>query len=97
MAEKMHQHLWKDDFESHGREYFRQQNDLVRKLMADRPGDFLEYNVKEGWAPLCQFLGKDVPQQEFPHNDVWTQFKQDPQSFPSKGQPALSGVAAASA
>ena len=32
---------------------------------------FLELNVKEGWAPLCEFLGKPVPDTPFPHvNDM---------------------------
>lgn len=26
----------------------------------------LVFNVKEGWAPLCAFLGKDVPAEPFP-------------------------------
>jgi hypothetical protein len=26
----------------------------------------LVFNVKEGWAPLCAFLGKEVPAQPFP-------------------------------
>lgn len=26
----------------------------------------LEYHVKDGWKPLCEFLGKDVPEGEFP-------------------------------
>ena len=31
----------------------------------------LEYHVKEGWGPLCEFLGKDVPEGEFPRaNDA---------------------------
>ena len=32
----------------------------------------LEYEVKEGWEPLCQFLGKEVPLDEgFPNvNDT---------------------------
>jgi hypothetical protein len=24
-------------------------------------------NVTEGWAPLCAFLGREVPDVEFPH------------------------------
>ena len=27
----------------------------------------LVFNVKEGWAPLCAFLGKDVPPEPFPN------------------------------
>ena len=28
------------------------------------------FNVKEGWAPLCQFLGLEVPDKPFPHENV---------------------------
>jgi hypothetical protein len=27
----------------------------------------LEFDVKGGWKPLCEFLGKDVPDEAFPH------------------------------
>ena len=30
----------------------------------------LIYSIKQGWAPLCQFLGVDVPLREFPHENV---------------------------
>ena len=39
--------------------------DFVRKTVpADR---LLEFNVKEGWEPLCAFLEKDIPNAKFPH------------------------------
>ncbi|EJD38217.1 hypothetical protein AURDEDRAFT_116572 [Auricularia subglabra TFB-10046 SS5] len=30
------------------------------------PNQLLVFNVKQGWEPLCRFLGKDVPQGPFP-------------------------------
>ena len=30
----------------------------------------LIFNVKEGWGPLCEFLGKGVPTESFPHSQV---------------------------
>ncbi|WPG99941.1 Hypothetical protein R9X50_00276400 [Acrodontium crateriforme] len=39
----------------------------VRGLgFAKGPGNFLEWQAKDGWSPLCEFLGKDVPIEEFP-------------------------------
>jgi hypothetical protein len=33
----------------------------------------LVFNVKEGWGPLCEFLGtKEVPNESFPHSQVNT-------------------------
>jgi len=29
----------------------------------------LQYNVKEGWGPLCEFLGVPVPDVKFPHKN----------------------------
>ena len=29
----------------------------------------LTYSVKEGWEPLCKFLGVPVPDVEFPHKN----------------------------
>lgn len=27
----------------------------------------LEWSVEDGWEPLCEFLGKPVPDEPFPH------------------------------
>lgn len=37
-------------------------------LRAIAPRKLLVMNVKEGWRPLCQFLGKEMPDCPFPHN-----------------------------
>jgi len=29
--------------------------------------DLLVWNVKEGWEPLCEFLGEPIPEVPFPH------------------------------
>ena len=29
----------------------------------------LVWNVKEGWAPLCEFLGKPIPDCPLPHDN----------------------------
>ena len=34
-----------------------------------RKEKFLVYNVKEGWGPLCAFLGEEVPDTPFPHKN----------------------------
>jgi hypothetical protein len=35
-------------------------------IPADR---LLEFNVKQGWEPLCRFLGKEIPNVPFPHTN----------------------------
>lgn len=40
-------------------------------------GNFLEWQVTEGWEPLCTFLGRDVPQEDFPHGNGTDAFMQE--------------------
>jgi hypothetical protein len=46
------------------RAYQRHNEEVVRTIPADR---LLVFEVKEGWQPLCEFLGKPVPDEPFPH------------------------------
>ena len=43
---------------------YERHNALVRTLAP--PGRLLEYDVAEGWGPLCRFLGVAVPEEPFP-------------------------------
>ena len=31
--------------------------------------DLLVWNLKEGWEPLCSFLGKPIPDEPIPHEN----------------------------
>lgn len=37
---------------------------MVRELVPKEK--LLEWNVEDGWQPLCEFLGKDIPKESFP-------------------------------
>jgi hypothetical protein len=51
------------------REQFVRHTENVKSEIA--PERLLVYQVSEGWAPLCRFLGVDVPDVAFPHeNDL---------------------------
>lgn len=44
--------------------------DVKRTVPADK---LLVYEIQQGWEPLCELLGVDVPDEEFPHlNDAET-------------------------
>ena len=62
-------------------EVFRRHNEDVKsKVSADR---LLVYEIKQGWGPLCDFLGVDVPDEPMPHLN-------DTESFRNMwGMPAL--------
>src|SRR5215217_8731156 len=67
--------IWERDFDGrfedreHAIETFERHNEEVeQRVPAEK---LLVYEVKEGWAPLCEFLGVDVPDNPFPHlNDT---------------------------
>jgi hypothetical protein len=44
--------------------YNRHIEEVKKRVPPDR---LLVYNVKEGWGPLCAFLGVEVPDKPFPH------------------------------
>jgi hypothetical protein len=39
--------------------------DHVRSIVPKE--NLLEFQPQEGWEPLCAFLGKEVPEEPFPH------------------------------
>lgn len=47
---------------------YNDHNDRVKAVIP--ASNLLVYNVKQGWAPLCQFLGLDVPSLEFPRENI---------------------------
>ncbi|KAJ6556370.1 P-loop containing nucleoside triphosphate hydrolase protein [Mycena capillaripes] len=53
--------------EEGGKARFVEHYDNVRKIV---PKDrLLEYEVRQGWGPLCAFLGNDVPDVPFPRTN----------------------------
>ena len=56
-------------------EVFKRHNDEVKKHVP--PERLLVYEVKEGWKPLCEFLGVEIPDAKpFPHLNDSEAFKQ---------------------
>jgi hypothetical protein len=54
--------------------FYRRWNDQIRKeIPRDR---LLEYEVKEGWQPLCEFLGVAVPHEDFPKANTREAFRE---------------------
>ncbi|OAQ78514.1 NAD dependent epimerase/dehydratase [Purpureocillium lilacinum] len=58
-----------------GKWIYREHCNMIRGLV---PKDrLLEWNVGDGWEPLCKFLDKPVPDMDFPHaNAMGTGWKQ---------------------
>lgn len=45
---------------------YEQYNESVREIVEKRGRSHLEFKAEDGWGPLCEFLGKDVPSTEYP-------------------------------
>jgi hypothetical protein len=73
LARKYHQECWGNDFPANGRDFFKKHNESVRAASQGR--NFLEWDVKDGWIPLCDFLGVSVPGTPFPRSDDWVEYK----------------------
>jgi hypothetical protein len=52
---------------SAAKEVYSQHYAQIRKLVPK--GRLLEYQVQDGWEPLCKFLGKEVPDVPFPRGN----------------------------
>lgn len=50
---------------------FERWNEQVKRTVPAE--QLLVYEIQQGWEPLCDFLGREVPEDEFPHlNDAET-------------------------
>ena len=47
---------------------YREHNQRVQAVISKEK--LLIFNVKQGWKPLCEFLGCEIPDQEFPRVNV---------------------------
>ena len=47
---------------------YREHNERVKAVVP--PDQLLVYNVKQGWKPICKFLGRDIPTCPFPHANI---------------------------
>jgi hypothetical protein len=72
MAEQI---IWQGTFNGkfedkhHAIEVFNRHNEEVQRRVPK--GRLLVYEVKQGWGPLCEFLGVEEPDKPFPHiNDA---------------------------
>ena len=53
------------------------------------PEKLLVYNVKQGWKPLCDFLGCEVPTVAFPHENVKGEIAEVPLSETRSGRQVI--------
>lgn len=57
------------NFEKNGKKVYQAHYDRVRQMAAERNMELLEYEVADGWGPLCKFLGHEMPANPFPNGN----------------------------
>ncbi|KAL4883145.1 hypothetical protein BJY04DRAFT_216442 [Aspergillus karnatakaensis] len=65
MCRTMMPRFFRGSFASNGKWVYQEHVTKIRGLGLPRER-LLEWSVEDGWAPLCEFLGKEVPEGEFP-------------------------------
>lgn len=66
-------HFSKGNFREHGKQAFIEHYETIRSLVS--PERLLEYEVRDGWAPLCDFLELKRPKEEFPSGNDGAYFR----------------------
>lgn len=65
------QYYFEGSISQHGEAVFETHNEQVRLMAHEQQRDILEYQIGDGWDPICEFLGRAEPDMEFPHvNDT---------------------------
>ena len=68
MQFRMQRSIWWQDvyhFSDLGKEFMPLYLNKIRTAVAAER--ILEFKVQDGWTPLCKFLNKDIPTEDFPH------------------------------
>ncbi len=75
MRECIHRGIYqgKQHTKAHALQGYQQHIDYVQSIVPK--GRLLNYEIREGWAPLCDFLGCDLPSQAFPTSNARGQYK----------------------
>lgn len=58
------------------------------------PERLLVYEVKQGWEPLCKFLGVPVPDEPFPHENDRAEFQKFHRMLHITGNAIIAGAVA---
>jgi hypothetical protein len=69
MCRTMMPKFFRGSFRSNGKWVYEQHVALIRGIGLPKER-LLEWSVEDGWEPLCDFLGKEVPQSAFPSGNL---------------------------
>ncbi|KAE9375003.1 hypothetical protein N431DRAFT_290354, partial [Stipitochalara longipes BDJ] len=69
----IYHYFFQGSFKKNGKTVYAEYNEMIRRLVPKER--LLEYHVKEGWEPLCNWLGKDVPKVDIPNVNSRAEFR----------------------
>jgi hypothetical protein len=63
--------LWRGDYRKNAKAAYRDHYAMLEELTKGMGSDrVLQFKAQDGWGPLCKFLGKDVPDEEYPNRNA---------------------------
>lgn len=71
MLNKFFETFFRGDFPNKGKQVYQDHVDEIRRLVP--PERLLEYSIGD-WAPLCEFLGEEIPDTPFPRGNDMADF-----------------------
>ncbi|KAF3491812.1 uncharacterized protein GIQ15_01329 [Arthroderma uncinatum] len=75
--------FYRGDFEQNSIQVLTEHCEMIRSIVPE--DQLLEWDVEDGWEPLCKFLGKEVPDIPFPNtNDSASFFKKCEESYEAR-------------
>ena len=81
--------IWKEQFEGRFRDKdfaiakYHEHTEWVRSIVPE--GQLLEYNLGDGWVPLCEFLDKEILKEEFPKSNDQAEFQRKLKRLQTEG------------
>lgn len=72
MLNKFFETFFRGDFPNKGKQVYLDHVAEVRSLVPSE--QLLEYKISEGWGPLCEFLGEEIPDTPFPRGNDMADF-----------------------
>ena len=74
MLSKFFQTFFRGDFPNKGKQVYLDHVEEIRSLVP--PERLLEYQIGDGYGPLCEFLGEEIPDTPFPRGNDMADFFQ---------------------
>ena len=73
LYKELFRQVFRGPFRTNGKQIFIKHYEDIRKSVP--PHQLLEYEVSQGWEPLCKFIGREIPDSSFPTGNGMESFR----------------------